>query len=395
MPQTVSIALVGLGNVGRRVMQLLQEKEARIRERYDLAFRVAGAADSSGAAIAVAGGPRPAFGIPAKQEGLSVSELLRAKEAKQGVASLARVGHPGMSAREMLEKIEFGALLEMSPTNLRDGEPGLSAVEMAIERGAHVVLANKGPLVLAYPKLVEAARKKHVRLAFSAAVAGGLPVVNIGRRDLVVARIDKVEGILNGTTNFILTSMAENGMSYADALKIAQQNGIAETDPTLDVEGYDAAVKLLILAHAALDYHATLADVDRTGITGVTMEDLARAKAQGRVTKLLCVAERDGERYNLSVKPVDLPPAHPMARLTAGQMGVIYHTDVNGEITAMENICLHMGGPLGEGVIEGGKVICPWHGWAYDPKTGEAGRGGAKVAVYPVRIENGDVLIEV
>lgn len=332
--QTISIALVGLGNVGQRVMQLLLDKEAHIKARYGLSFKVVAASDSSGAAIA-APEARPAFGIPAKSEGLDLHELLRLKTAKQGAASMPKVGRPGMSTQDMMDKIEVGALLELSPTNLNDGEPGLSAVETAIARGAHVVLANKGPLVLAYPKLAEAAQKKHVRLAFSATVAGGLPTVNIGRRDLVVAQIDRIEGILNGTTNFILTSMADNGMSYQDALAIAQANGIAETDPTLDVEGFDAAVKLLILAHAALDYHATLADVDRVGITGVTMDDLARAKAQGMVTKLLCLAVRDGDKYHLSVKPTALPPSHPMARLSAGQMGVMYKTDVNGDITAI------------------------------------------------------------
>ena len=320
-------------------MQLLLDKEAHIKARYGLSFKVVAASDSSGAAIA-APEARPAFGIPSKSDGLDIRELLRLKAAKQGAASLPRVGRPGLSTQDMMDKIDVGALLEMSPTNLKDGEPGLSAVETAIARGAHVVLANKGPLVLAYPKLAEAAQKKHVRLAFSATVAGGLPTVNIGRRDLVVAQIEKIEGILNGTTNFILTSLAENGMSYQAALAIAQANSIAETDPTLDVEGYDAAAKLLILAHAALDYHATLADVERVGITGVTMDDLARAKAQGLVIKLLCVAERDGgspagERYRLSVKPTALPPTHPMARLSAGQMGVTYRTDVNGDITAV------------------------------------------------------------
>ncbi len=315
-------------------MQLLLEKEAHIKSRCGLSFKVIAASDSSGAAIA-APEARPAFGIAAKSDGLDLRELLRRKAAKLGAASLPKVGHPGMSTQDMLDKLDFGALLDLSPTNLKDGEPGLSAVETAIARGAHVVLANKGPLVLAYPALVEAAQRKHVRLAFSATVAGGLPTVNLGRRDLVVAQIDRIEGILNGTTNCILTSMAERGMSYQDALAIAQANGIAETDPTLDVEGYDAAVKLLILAHAALDYHATLADVERVGITGVTMDDLARAKAAGQVMKLLCVAARDGDTYRLSVKPTALAPDHPMARLSANQMGVMYRTDVNGEITAV------------------------------------------------------------
>ncbi|MBI1800348.1 MAG: homoserine dehydrogenase [Chloroflexi bacterium] len=333
MTQTISIALVGLGNVGRRVIQLLLDKEADLRERYGLSFRVVAAADSSGAAVA-AGEEAPKFGMGRKSEGLDLREILRAKESRQGVATLPRRGRAGMSAREMLERVEAGALLDMSPTNLADGAPGLPAVEAAIERGMHVVLANKGPLVLAYPKLAEAARKRQTRLAFSAAVAGGLPTVNLGRRDLAGSRIERIEGVLNGTTNFILTSMAESGMSYADALAEAQARGVAEVNPALDVEGYDAAVKLLILAHAALDYHVTLDEVERVGITGVTMDDLTRARAGGKAIKLLCLAEREGERWRLSVKPAALPLAHPLAQLNPHQMGIIYHSDINGIITA-------------------------------------------------------------
>src|SRR5712692_292598 len=170
MAQTISLALVGLGNVGQRVMQLLLMKEAHIKQRYDLAFKIVGVADSSGAAVAREGDARSVFSIPSKSDGLDLRELLRVKEAKRGVATLPQVGHAGMSARELLEKVEVGALLEMSPTNLKDGEPGLSAVETAIGKGAHVVLANKGPLVLAYTRLMEAARKQRVRLAHSATV---------------------------------------------------------------------------------------------------------------------------------------------------------------------------------------------------------------------------------
>src|SRR5712692_6042937 len=120
--QTISIALVGLGNVGQRVMQLLLEKEAHIKSRYGLSFKVVAASDSSGAAIA-APEARPAFGIPAKSDGLDLRELLRLKAAKQGAASLPKVGHPGMSTQDMVDKLEVGALLDMSPTNLQDGEP--------------------------------------------------------------------------------------------------------------------------------------------------------------------------------------------------------------------------------------------------------------------------------
>ena len=333
MARTVPVALVGLGNVGRRVMQLLIDKRDDIRRRYDLDFQVCGVCDSSGAALLHAE-TGPAFGLAPKSHGLDLAEILQLKQSGQGVATLPRYGHAGLEARQMVERAGADALLEMSPTNLKDGEPGLSAVEAALARGMCVVLANKGPLVLAYERLAKEAARRQARLAMSATVAGGLATVNIGRRDLAPARIEKIEGVLNGTTNLILTKMADEGMSYADALALAQREGHAETDPTLDVEGYDAAVKLLILAHTALDYHAALDAVERVGITGVSMDDLARNKRDGRVTKLLCVAERDGETYRLSVKPTALPLDHPMARLNAYQMGIVYHTDTNGTIAS-------------------------------------------------------------
>ncbi len=335
MPRTVPLAIVGLGNVGRRVMQLLIDNRDEIRRRYDLDFQLCGVADSSGAAV-FQNESRPAFGLAPKARGFDLREILSHKQSGQGVATFPKYGHAAMSARQLVEKAGADALLEMSPTNLKDGEPGLSAVEAAIERGMCIVLANKGPLVLAYERLMKNAARKQARLAMSATVAGGLPTVNIGRRDLAGSHIQKIEGVLNGTTNLILTKMADEGMSYADALALAQHEGHAETDPTLDVEGYDAAVKLLILAHSALDFHATLDDVERVGITGVTMADLARNKRDARVTKLLCVAERDNGRdtYRLSVKPTALPQEHPMARLNSHQMGVMYHTDTNGTIVA-------------------------------------------------------------
>src|SRR5438477_6029605 len=239
MARTIPIVLVGLGNVGRRVMQLLLENGEAIKRRYELDFQVRGVCDSSGAALFHADA-QPAFGLGPKAHGLALGDVLRHKQAGQGVATLPKFGQVGMSARQLVEKAGADALLEMSPTNLTDGEPGLSAVEAAIERGMGVVLANKGPVVLAYERLAKEAARKQSRLAMSATVAGGLPTVNIGRRDLAGSRIEKIEGVLNGTTNLILTKMAEEGMSYADALALAQHEGHAETDPTLDVEGFDA-----------------------------------------------------------------------------------------------------------------------------------------------------------
>jgi homoserine dehydrogenase len=156
----------------------------------------------------------------------------------------------------------------------------------------------------------------------------------LGQRDLAAADVERLEGILNLTTNYILTRMAQDGLSYDEALADAQVAGHAETDPTLDVEGWDAANKLVILAHSVLGHPATLADVTVEGITGVTAETLAGAAAEGKRVKLVATAERAGNSYRFSVRPTWLEASHPLAQLGPKQMGIVYHTDISGVIAA-------------------------------------------------------------
>jgi homoserine dehydrogenase len=318
--EQVKLVLIGLGNIGRRLLVILARKEDTLRARYGLELVLVGAADTSGAALAV--------------EGLDLQQVIRLKQKGYGVADYPLFGRPGMGAVELVQQAQADVLLEASPTNLRDGQPGLGCVEEALRQGMHVVTSNKGPLVLAYSRLVRLAAEKGVRLAFSGAVAGGLPTVNIGRRDLAGSEILRLEGILNLTTNYILTQMAERGKSYAEALAEAQAEGHAEADPSLDVEGWDAANKLVILARSVLGHAASLEDVEVKGITGIGPEELKQAAASDKVIKLIAKAERGNGGYRLSVRPTWLDLSHPLARLTAHQMGIVYHTDINGTITA-------------------------------------------------------------
>jgi homoserine dehydrogenase len=318
--ERVKLVLIGVGNIGRRFLGILACKEETLRDRFGLELVLVGAADTSGAALAA--------------EGLDPLQVIQLKREGQGVAAYPLFGKAGMGAVELIQQAQADVLLEASPTNLRDGQPGLGCMEEALRRGMHVVTSNKGPLVLAYSRLVELAVEKGVRLAFSGAVAGGLPTVNIGRRDLVGSDILRLEGILNLTTNYILTQMAERGKSYAEALAEAQAQGHAEANPSLDVEGWDAANKLVILAQSVLGQAASLEDVEVEGITGIGSEELKQAKASGKVIKLVAKAEREDSGYRLSVQPTWLDLSHPLARLTAHQMGIVYHTDINGTIAA-------------------------------------------------------------
>ena len=320
----VRCLLIGLGNVGRRFLELVDRKRDTLELVLGLDLVVVGAADTSGAAICASG--------------LDPRQIMQFKATGQGVADYPDWGQRGLSALEMIQAADAtcdcGLLLEASPANLTDGQPGLSCIEEAIARGMHVVTANKAPLVLAFSHLMGLARAHGVRLGFDATVAGGLPAVNVGQRDLAAAHIHRLEGVLNLTTNYILTRMADSGLSYDEALADAQAAGHAETDPRLDVEGWDAANKLVILAHSVLGYPARLDDVSVEGILGVTAEMLGQSAVEGKRIKLVATAEEEGDGYRLSVQPTWLEVKHPLAQLGPKQMGIVYHTDISGVISA-------------------------------------------------------------
>jgi len=317
--------LIGAGNVGRRFLELVLDKGETLRSRLGLVLVPVGVADSSGMAL--------------NSEGLDPGRILDLKAAGQGVADYPGWGRRGVGPLQMVHSAVTpgggpGLLIDASPANMEDGQPGLGCIEGALRAGLHVVTANKAPLVLAFPRLQALARERGVRLGFDATVAGGLPAVNLGRRDLAAADIHRLEGILNLTTNYILTRMADDDLTYEQALADAQAAGHAETDPRLDVEGWDAANKLVILAHSVLRQPVTLGDVEVEGILGVTPETLRQAAARGHRVKLLAVAQQDGGGWHLRVAPRALDASHPLAQLGAKQMGIVYHTDISGILSA-------------------------------------------------------------
>jgi homoserine dehydrogenase len=313
------LAIVGLGNVGQRLLELMQLKRDSLRARFDLELSVVGVCDSTGGAENAAG--------------LDLARILELKRAKRGIAAYRFNGRAEMLPLHLVRAVAADIVVELTPTNLQDGEPGLGVMRDALARKIPVVTANKGPLVLAYPELAALAQKNGVSMLHSATVTGGLPTLNIGIRDLGVAVIERFEGVVNGTTNYILSRMAQ-GQSYAEALKRAQDIGMAEADPSLDVDGWDAANKLVIIANAVLHRPTTLKDVTVEGIRKITQADLLAAEERKQTIKLVALAERVGRIYNLSVRPTLLDKSHPLARLGAGTMGVIYHTDINGTIFA-------------------------------------------------------------
>jgi homoserine dehydrogenase len=308
---------------------MLHEQQDELAIKYGIDLRVTAVAEYGGAAVDPAG--------------LDLREVLATLRAGQPLGEIPVGGRRGMTSRQMIEECGTDFLLEATPVNLIDGEPGLGAVRTALGRGMHVVLANKGPLALAYREIIamsdladgwgaayapyRAGASGPPRLRFSATVAGALPVLNIGRRDLAGDRITRIEGVFNGTTQSILRAM-EGGSCFDEALADAQRRGIAETDPSLDIDGHDSASKLTITANAVLGLSATHADVATAGIRGLDCSRVAECRAGGGRLVLLCLAERQASGgYRLSVEPTTLPGDHPLARLTPDEMGIVYYTE--------------------------------------------------------------------
>ncbi|NTU79648.1 MAG: homoserine dehydrogenase [Chloroflexales bacterium] len=314
----VRFLLTGLGNIGRSLLEILSVRQEAMATRYGLALRCVGVADSAGAAYDPAG--------------LDIAAVAALKRAGRSVAHLAQYD-PTLSAVELAARAEADLLLEATPTNLRDGQPGLEIVRTALRTGKHAVLASKGPLVLAYGELAAlASTSDGPALRFSGAVGGALPTANLGRH-LAGAVIERAELVVNGTTQVILEQMAA-GHGFETALAEAQRQGIVEPDPSLDVDGWDAANKLVIFANAVLGRPTRLTDLRVEGIRGVPPEALRAAWAAGGRVSLVGLAERQPDGgYTLQVGPVTLGPEHPLARLSRGEMGLVVHSDLAGRTT--------------------------------------------------------------
>jgi homoserine dehydrogenase len=316
--KTVPLVVTGFGNVGRAFFSLLREKEADISRRYGLAFDVLalGRAEGcfySGEALEVrqvskAGKPWTT-GNPAWHEGMKVTQVVEERG-------------PG------------GTLVECTLSNLETGEPGLSYISAAFKSGWHAVAASKGALVVGFRRLKALAAEHGVFLKFSGATAAALPTLDVGLFSLAGARIEGIQGILNGTTNYILTRMAD-GLDYDEALQEAQDKGIAEPDPAHDVGGWDTACKILLITNACLDADYVLKDVQVRGIAGLDVEFVRSAKKEGRSVKLLATAapRRQGGKWSLDVSPSIIEPTDPLAHVSGTEKGITFLTDSMGSVT--------------------------------------------------------------
>jgi homoserine dehydrogenase len=267
------IILIGYGVVGQSLTNILLRRRSETVNDYGFNPKVVAIVDRGGAAINL--------------KGLNLEKMLALKKQKGTLAADHEFGHPKMSPLDVIESVEAEVMVEATPTNVKNGEPGLSHIKTAFKTGKHVVTTNKGPLALALPVLTELADYNKVYLRFSGTVGGGTPVLELAKKCLLGDKIVAIRGILNGTTNYILTEMEEKRITFQQALEKAQKLGYAETDPSMDVDGIDPACKVVIMANWIMNKKFTLKDVDVHGIRGVTLQALEKAAKRGNTIKLV------------------------------------------------------------------------------------------------------------
>jgi homoserine dehydrogenase len=283
---------VGFGAVGQSFVKLLLSRSADLYSQYGIKPRVVACIDNKGSAVAPGG--------------LNLQRLLQAKKTK-GTVGGYEIGSATFDPVQIIEKVDAEVILECTPTNLNHAEPATSHIIAAMRSHKHVISVNKGPLALAFPSLIELANYNGVMFRFSGTVGGGTPILEFAKRCLKGDRIISFKGILNGTTNYILSKM-EVGLTYQTAMKDAKEKGYAEANPSLDVNGFDAAAKLVIMANWIMGMKVTMKDINRTGIINVNLFDVKNASTKGNAIKLLAVC--DGRR--LQVAPTEVAKTDPI-----------------------------------------------------------------------------------
>ncbi len=312
--KNIPVVLTGYGNVGKAFVRLLAEKKLDGARRFGLDLDLKAVFRRSGGWLA---------------GGCDDAEALAADPAVPLESHPGWV--PGLSFEAALPRLAPGVLAEATPSNWRTGEPQLAFLHAALDAGWSIAAASKGALVVDFRGLTEKARARGLALKYSGATAAALPALDVATVALAGSTIERIDGILTGTTNYIL-SRIEAGESFAGALAEAQAQGIAEPDPSMDIDGWDTACKLLLIANAAAGTSLTLADIKVEGIRGVTVETMRSACEEGRATKLLGRLTIQDGRAVAEVKPVSVELSHPLHGISGTAKGIAFLTDTMGTI---------------------------------------------------------------
>lgn len=309
------ICLMGFGAVGQGVAKAISLKKEIIKKDYNVNLKIVAVADSSSSAIS--------------PSGLDEELIIKTKQDTGSLIDYPEVGS-NLVGLDVLNKVDYDCLMEVTPTNIEDGEPAFSLTLKAFEDGKNVITSNKGHLALHFKEILEVAEKNNVQFKYEATVGGAMPIINFIRETLSSCKVNSIIGILNGTTNYILSRMAAEGSSYINTLTESQELGIAETDPIQDVEGIDAACKTVILANSILGIDATYSDVEVEGISNITSQAIELAKKDGYLIKLIAEVSPDA----LNVSPRLIKQGSPYDVSGTLNMATV-KTDLADEVTVI------------------------------------------------------------
>ncbi|MDH3889581.1 MAG: homoserine dehydrogenase [candidate division Zixibacteria bacterium] len=310
------LLFIGFGTVVQGLSELLAEKATELKQKHGLDLKVVGISDMLKGCVYAPDGIDLAQALEAAKNG-DLKQLPNQFEA---------------DALAMIDAADADLMVEATYTDIKTGQPATSHIKAALAKGMHVTTTNKGPVALFLQELKKLADANGVKFLYEGTVISGTPLLNLIRETLAGSHISEIKGILNGTTNYILSQM-EQGQPYDAVLKKAQELGYAEAVPDADVLGWDALAKITILANAVFGVDAKPDAFSCQGITEISNDAIAEAKANGKRFKLIGTLKRDGDSVVGSVAPVQMDLSHPLAGVMGATNAVTISTDTLGDVT--------------------------------------------------------------
>jgi len=316
------LALLGFGSVGQALAELLLRKKSELRAKYQIAFTVSAIGTHS-------------HGRAIDFNGIDLKSALDTIRAGGSLDTLSAVPAPE-NGEDFVRQSGADVLFENTPVNYQTGQPAIAHLRAALDSGQHAITANKGPVVHAYRQLTDLAAAHGRKFYFESAVMDGAPIFSLYRATLPAANLQAFRGVLNSTTNLILSRMEQQQETFDEAVAYAQSIGIAESDPSGDVDGWDAAVKVAALVTVMMDIPLTPQQVERQGIRQITTAEIARAQAEGKRWKLICSARRTKEGVQAEVSPQLVAPSSPLYNVMGTSSSVQLESDVLGLLSVIE-----------------------------------------------------------
>ncbi len=311
--QEKKLVLIGFGNVGQAFLRLLLDKQQYLQEKYGYKFLVTGIATG-----------RHGFAVDSR--GINTDRILQITANNESLSTLNTAGEIN-STHKLLERIQADFVFENTPVNHINGQPAIDTITKSLQKGMHVITANKGPVAYGHAQLTQLALDQKVHFLFESTVMDGAPIFSLFRSALPGIKLKGFSGILNSCTNLLIERM-ENGESLEEATQFARSIGIVETDPSADIDGLDAAIKVSILCQVLLNLPILPGEVTRQGIRNISQEDIKSARNEGKKWKLICNAGKQGEIFHASVTPEKVSPDTPLYGVSGTSSAINFETDV-------------------------------------------------------------------